>query len=264
MSADMTADNDAVRGERASSSCLIAHEYVIESVLRGSGRPGIRPSMPGLDPVVALAALFDAERAARDAHDDLGQLGQRDPARLLPSLEKACREALALDDEDEASLRLKCLAELLGELDGARVVDVLVDILGCEDAEARRAAGEALSGLAFDRFKDVALGVERALARLPDGNPALAELPYLLAEVPEPGVSKLLARFLAHRDPDAVASAIEALVEIGDPSALPLLEPLAKDARRVELEDEGGTEGDASIGELVSEALSLLGRGASA
>ena len=75
-------------------------------------------------------------------------------------------------------------------------------------------------------------------------------------------MTKLLARFLAHRDPDAVASAIEALVEIGNPSALPLLEPLAGDARRVELEDEGGTEGDASIGELVSEARALLMRGA--
>ena len=217
--------------------------------------------MPGLDPVVALGALFDAERAARDAHDDLAQ---GDPARLLPALERACGEALALDDEDETSLRLTCLAELLGELDGPRVVDLLVDILGCEEAEARRAAGEALSGLAFDRFKEVAQGVERALSRRPEGNPALAELPYLLAEVPEPGVTKLLARFLAHRDANAVASAIEALVEMGDPSALPLLEPLAGDARRVDLEDEGGTEGDASIGELVSEALSLLGRGGSA
>ena len=80
--------------------------------------------------------------------------------------------------------------------------------------------------------------------------------------MPEPGVTKLLARFLAHRDPDAVASAIEALVEIGDPAALPLLEPLAGDARRVQLEDEGGTEGDATIGELVAEARALLTRGA--
>jgi HEAT repeat protein len=110
----------------------------------------------------------------------------------------------------------------------------------------------------------VALGVERALAHLPDGSPALAELPYLLAEVPEPGVAKLLARFLAHRDADAVASAIEALVEIGDPAALSLLEPLAADTRRVELEDEGGTEGDASIAELVAEARSLLAGGGAA
>ncbi len=216
--------------------------------------------MPRLDPVANVEALFDAERAARQAHDELAEA---DPSQLVPVLERAYRAALDLDDEDESSLRLACLAELLGEMEGPRVVDLLVDILGCEDGEARRVAGEALSGLAFDRFKEVALGIERALVRLPEGNPALAELPYLLAEVPEPGVARLLARFLAHRDPTAVASAIEALVEMGDPSALPLLESLVGDPRRVELEDEGGTEGDASIGELVAEARSLLAKGAS-
>ena len=215
--------------------------------------------MPRLDPVANVEALFDAERAARQAHEELAQ---DEPARIVPVLEQAYRDALKLDDDDEASLRLACLAELLGEMEGPRVVDLLVDILGCEDSEARRVAGEALSGLAFDRFKEVALGVERALNRLPAGNPALAELPYLLAEIPEPGVTKLLARFLAHGDPTAVASAIEALVEIGDPSALPMLEPLAGDTRRVELEDEGGTEGDATIGELVAEARELLAKGA--
>jgi HEAT repeat protein len=215
--------------------------------------------MPRLDPVANVEALFDAERAARRVQDELAQ---DDPMRVVPVLERAYRAALDLDDEDESSLRLACLAGLLGEMEGPRVVDLLVDILGSEDGEARRAAGEALSGLAFDRFKEVALGVERALERLPKGNPALAELPYLLAEVPEPGVARLLARFLGHDDPTAVASAIEALVEIGDPAALSLLEPLVADPRRVELEDEGGTEGDATIGELVSEALNLLAKGA--
>ncbi len=237
----------------------ILPHFIIQSELRVFALAGIRPPMPRLDPAAALGALYDAERAARDAHDELAQ---DDPARVLPAIERACREALALEDEEESSLRLTCLAELRGELEGPRVVDLLIDILGCEEAEPRRAAGEGLSGLAFDRFKEVATGVERALARLPEGNPALAELPYLLAEIPEPGVTKLLAQFLAHRDPDAVASAIEALVEVGDPAALTLLEPLAGDTRRVELEDEGGTEGDASIGELVSEARALLGRGA--
>jgi HEAT repeat protein len=217
--------------------------------------------MPRLDPVANVAALFDAERAARKAHEEIAQ---DDPARIVPVLERAYKDALALDDEDETSLRLACLAELLGEMEGPRVVDLLIDILGIEDGEARRVAGEALSGLAFDRFKDVAMGVERALARLSEGDLALAELPYLLAEVPEPGVAKLLARFLGHSDPTAVASAIEALVEIGDPSALALLEPLSGDPRRVELEDEGGTEGDATIGELVSEARTLLSKGATA
>jgi HEAT repeat protein len=217
--------------------------------------------MPTEDPALTLAKLFDAERAARAAHDAVSALAEAHPERVLSVLERAAAEAVALDDEDETSLRLVQITELLGELHGPQAVDQLVAILASEDPEARRAAGEALSAMAFDRFKDVALGVERALAHLPEGSPALAELPYLLAEVPEPGVAKLLARFLKHRDPDAVASAIEALVEIGDPAALPLLEPLASDTRRVELEDDGGTEGEASIAELVAEARTLLAGG---
>jgi len=217
--------------------------------------------MPSEDPAQTLTKLFDAERAVREAHDAVSSLARQDPERVIAVLERAAKDATALDDEDESSLRLVQIAEVLGELHGPRAVDQLIGILASEDPEARRAAGEALSALAFDRFKDVALGVERALAHLAEGSPALAELPYLLAEVPEPGVAKLLARFLAHRDADAVASAIEALVEIGDPAALPLLDPLAADTRRVELEDEGGTEGDASIAELVAEARTLLAGG---
>ncbi len=212
------------------------------------------------DPSLTLKALFDAERAVRKAHDALVDAA---PESVLPVLEQAVRAATTLDelDEDESSLRLVRVAAVLGEMQGPRVVDLLIDILTCDEPEARHAAGEALAGLAFDRFKEVALGVERALERLPPASPALSELPYLLIEVPEPGVAKLLARFLAHRDADAVAAAIEALVDIGDPSALPLLEPLAQDSRRVQLEDEGGTEGDATIAELVAEARALLSKG---
>lgn len=207
-----------------------------------------------------LEALFDAERAAREAHEELTD---GDLSEVVPVLERATSDALALEaeDEDESSLRLVRLATVLGDLEGAKVVDLLIDILGATDAEARQAAGVALSGLAFDRFKEVALGIERALTRIPSGSPALSELPYLLIEIPEPGVSRLLARFLAHSSADAVAAAVEVMVEIGDPSALPLLEPLSGDTRRVQLEDENGQEGDATIGELVAEALALLGGG---
>jgi HEAT repeat protein len=209
------------------------------------------------DPAASLKALFDSERAVREAHDEMLD---SDPAQVMPLLERATREALDLDqiDEDESSLRLVRIAALLGEMSGTRAVDLLIDVLGCDEPEARQAAGEALTGLAWDRFKEVALGVERALERLPAGSPALSELPYLLAEIPEPGAMKLVGRFLAHEDPDAVAAGIEALVETGDASALPLLDPLIVDARKVQLEDEGGTQGEATIGELASEARALL------
>jgi HEAT repeat protein len=159
-------------------------------------------------------------------------------------------------EPDEAALRLVRLAALLGECEGPDVVDTLIDILACDEPEARHAAGEALEDLAFDRFKEVALGIERALERLTPGSPALTELPYLLAEVGEPGCVKLLARFLAHCDGEAVAAAIEALVELGDPSAAHLLTPLEKDTRQVQLDEEDGER--VSIGDLAAEARQLL------
>jgi hypothetical protein len=233
------------------------------SRLQAFSPPGIGPDMPRADLDATLSALFDAERAARIAHDELVDA---DLAQVVSALERAASKARELEpsDDDEASLRLVRIAGVLGELHGSRVVDLLIDILGSEDAEVRRAAGEALSELAFDRFKEVAVGVERALDRLPEGSPALAELPYLLAEVPEPGVARLLARFLASSDVDAVASAIEAVVERGDLGAIALLDPLEGDMRRVQLEDEGGTEAEATLGELVAEARTLISKRAPA
>src|SRR5262249_5941057 len=148
-------------------------------------------------------------------HDELAALPSE---ALLDVLTAALRTANKEPNEDEAALRLVRIAALLGKHEGPRVVDALIDVLSSEHAEARRAAGEEIGELAFDRFKEVAGGVERALKRLPVGSPALPELPYILAEVSEPGVLKLLGQFIAHRDPDAVAAAIEGLVEIGDPA----------------------------------------------
>lgn len=204
----------------------------------------------------SLTELFDAERAVRHAHEELASLPV---SELLEPLTAALALAMREPDEDEASLRLVRIAALLGEHEGPRVIDALVDVLSSEHPEARRAAGEELEALAFERFKEVAGGVERALKRLPVGSPALPELPYILAEVPEPGAVRLIGQFLAHRDADAVAAAIETLAEIGDPAAVKLLEPLIDDARTVELADDGGdATSEATIGELAAEAIELL------
>lgn len=201
-----------------------------------------------------LHALFEAERTARSHHADLR--GERDTV-LLPELRKATTEALALDDEDEATVRLVRLALLLGDLEGAEVVDMLVDILGASSPEARIAAGEGLEALAFDRFKEVALGIERAIERLPATSPALSELPFLLAEVGEPGCAKLLGRFLQHGNAEVVASAIEAMAELGDPAGIPFLAKLEKDGRQVQLDEEEGGE-RVSIADLAHEAKEIL------
>ena len=204
----------------------------------------------------ALDKLFDAERAVRTLHDQVADAAEED---ALEALSRALDAALKLPDADEASLRLVRVANLLGEFEGPRAVDLLIDVLAGEHAEARDAAGEQLEAVAFDRFKEVAKGVERALKRLPVGSPALPELPYVFAEIPEPGVVKLLGQFLGHDDADAVAAAIEVAVEVGDPSFARLLEPLREDKRTVELADDAAEGGSlVTIGELAIEAIELL------
>ena len=201
-----------------------------------------------------LKALFDAERAARQHHSALRAEGD---AKLLPALAKATAAALKLEEGEEATIQLVRLALLLGDLEGDKVVDLLIDILGGVSPEARIAAGEGLEGLAFDRFKEVALGIERALERLPKNDPALSELPFLLAEVGEPGCAKLLGRFLQHENAEVVASAIEGMAELGDPASIPFLAKLEKDGRQVQLdEDESGER--VSIADLAHEAKEIL------
>ena len=198
-----------------------------------------------------LTALFAAERRTRDLHREL--LAAK-PSELLNTLRNATKAASSLD-APEAALRLTRVAALLQGVEGPEAVDLLIDLLGSEHAEARLASGEALEAVAFDRFKEVALGVERSLDRLPVGHAALAELPYILGEVGEPGCVKLLGRFLKHKDGEAVGAAIEALVEMNDPSAIPMLEPLRADTRRVQLDDE---DDEITLGELATDAIEIL------
>ena len=208
------------------------------------------------DLAAKFEALFEAERRVRAVH---AELVHQNRTTLETALRSEVAAALAkIDaDPDDATVRLVRLAALLGDIEGGEVaVDALIDILACDDPEARHVAGQALEDLAFDRFKEVALGIERALVRLPKGSPALTELPYLLAEIGEPGAVKLLARFLAHADENSVAAAIEALVEMGDPSAATMLSSLEKDTRQVELDDDDGER--VSIGDLAAEARQLL------
>jgi HEAT repeat protein len=206
-----------------------------------------------------LEGLFDAERKVRELHDTLAETPKE---ALLEVLAPAIAEASKLEDEAEASLRLVRIASVLGEVEGPRAMDALIDILATEHPEARHGAGEAIEEAAFDRFKEVAQGVERALTRLPEGSPALPELPYILMEVPEPGVLKLLEKFLAHKDADAVAAAIEVAADMGDPILVKHLQKLANDKRSVEMAEEDSEEpSEVTIGELALEAIDLLSGG---
>jgi hypothetical protein len=216
--------------------------------------------MPLADRAAVAQALTDIFRLEKQADELRLGVAQAPDGVALDAIGDAITTA-AKKDEVSQILELTSVASILSHMKGPRVVDLLVDILATDSPETRHAAGTALEELAFERWKEVAVGIERALARLPAASAALRELPYVLVEVPEPGVARLLGKFLAHPEAEVVAAAIEACVEIGDPESLKMIEPLESDARTLEVEgDEDGEEGPAlvTIGELACEAKSLL------
>ncbi len=202
-----------------------------------------------------LRKIFDADRAMRIAEKKLLQKPRSE--ELIAVLESETQQALQMDDRDEAIMRLERLADLCAQVPGPRMTDALIAILNDPEPRVRVAAGEALRDLGFERYAEVARGIERALTADPRG-PAMSELPWVLAEIAEPSALPLIRRFLKHPDPDVAAAAIEALAQLQDPEAVKDLQPFVGDPREVVLEDFENDE-RTTIGELARDALAMLG-----
>jgi HEAT repeat protein len=200
-----------------------------------------------------LNALFDAERSLRKAETSLLQ---NQPQELSALLGAAVREAKALGDKDESRLRLERLADLCAQVPGPEMTDALIAILDDAAPSVRVQASEALADVGFERYAEVARGVERALAA--PLSYALQELPWVLVELGEPSARKLIARFLDHKDGDIVASAVEALAELGDSASIKDLKKLEGDTREVDIEGDEGEE-TVTVGDLAAEAIDALG-----
>ena len=202
-----------------------------------------------------LEAIFGAERSLRLQTRTL--LGAPHGA-LLGKIRSAYDAAAALDEEERA-LRLVCLTRILRSVPGPGAIDLLIDILSNDSEEARQGAGLVLEDVACDRLGEVRKGIERAIKRLPVGNVALCELPFVILGLGDADIYAMLRPFLAHADPEAVAAAIEAYVEYGDPGAIELIEVLRDDGRPVQIEDEstGDTE-QMTVGDLAVDAIDAL------
>jgi HEAT repeat protein len=205
-----------------------------------------------------LDALFEADRSLREAEAAVLSYPktEADADALAREFERAAEQAFGLSDGVEASARLSRIADLCAQAQGPRSADTLLRILNHPSPEVRVAAGEALRDFAYDRYAEVARAIERAIDQKISG-PSLAEVPWILAEIGEPSALPLIGRLLKHPDVEVVASAIEAIAELGDPAGEPLLAPFTKDRRVVQLEedDAGYT---TTLGELASEALGEL------
>lgn len=202
-----------------------------------------------------LQRIFDADRVLLKAESAL--LREKGSEELITLLEQETEGALQMEDRKEGAMRLERLADLCAQVPGPRMTDALIAILDDGEPRVRVAAGEALRDLGYERYAEVARGVERALDRNADGI-AMSELPWILAEIAEPSALPLIRRFLDHPSADVVAAAIEALAQLQDPEALADLERFVGDERIVTIED-FEDETKTTLGELAEDALEMLG-----
>lgn len=200
-----------------------------------------------------LETMFRADAEAAAAQDRFFADGS-DPERV-----EALRAAIARAADDPpaaAQTKLMRIADLCAQVPGPEMADTLVDLLDQPDPLVQDAAGRALVEAGYDRYAEVARAIDRAL----DGGrrgPAMETLPFVVAEIAEPSAIGILRRFLAHPQADVVASAIEAFAELGDPEAIPHLETLIDDERKVTLDDDDET--SATLGELAAQTIEELG-----
>jgi HEAT repeat protein len=207
-----------------------------------------------------LATVFTADRALRAAEMEF--LEGSGPAHLA-AIERAVGQAEGLDDAEESAIRLMRAADLLGEFTGPEVCTLLLRLLNHDEPAVRDAAGTTLLDLGYSRYAEVARAIEKLID---DGKAltALKEVPFVLAEIGEPGGVKLCLRLIKHPDAGVTAAAVEALAMLGDPSVIKDLEKLRSDKRVVEVDgdDDEGAPGEGgggpTVGDLVGEALEHL------
>ena len=202
-----------------------------------------------------LQRIFDADRALRSAEKAL--LRKKSAGELVSLLAVETKNALAMDDRQEGTMRLERLADLCAQVPGPAMADALIAILNDVEPRVRVAAGEALRDVGYERYAEVARAIERALDR-GDTGPAMSELPWVLAEIAEPSALPLIRRFLDHLSADVVAAAIEALSQLGEPEAAEDLKRFIDDTRSVTIED-FEDETKTTLGELAQDALRELG-----
>lgn len=201
-----------------------------------------------------LKRIFDSDRALRMAEH--GLLRHKDSEELAALLERETEHALTMEDRTEGTMRLERLADLCAQVPGPRMTDTLIAILNDAEPRVRVAAGEALRDIGYERYAEVARGIERALDRKADGL-AMSELPWVLAEIAEPSALALIRRFLDHPSADVVAAAIESLAQLRDPESIRDLERFVDDARIVTIED-FEDEDKTTLGDLAADALDIV------
>ena len=159
-----------------------------------------------------------------------------------------------IDPDADVPITLVRTAEMLVGVMTEKSVATLAAGLGNENATVRMLCGDALMHIAEDDLELLKPAVDNVLKM---GGTAAEEMPFVLLEVDDPEVPKILEKFLKSSEGEVVAAAIEALIEIGDPDSEPALKALVNDNREVTL-DEGVEDETTTIGRLAQDAVAML------
>ena len=130
-----------------------------------------------------------------------------------------------LKEDSDVPVALIRLIDLLCILpEGASKIVVLG--LAHPNPDIRQISGESLLAIAEDDVHNIEAAIDYAIE---DQGFAAIEMPLVLTNIEDSHVVEQIVRFLDHDSIEAVASAIEALADVGDPSAVPSLERLQED-----------------------------------
>jgi HEAT repeat protein len=201
-----------------------------------------------------LAEIIELDSKIAEIRDAFEELKETEQTEALE--EVLGRELAAIGVEDPVSIALARTADMAIPLE-ERGAKLLARGLSHGNPDVRRLAGEALLGIAEEGLALIRPAVDHALRT---GCPAAEEMPFLLAMVEDADTPKTIAEFLKSADPDAVAAAIEALADFGDPSSVPALRALIDDKRVVAVEGEEEGEGlhEWTIGDLAGQAIEMI------
>lgn len=206
--------------------------------------------MPAKDTLNKIIQLDEEIAKEREKFEAFPEQEQEDV--LVKYFKRILEEHGEADPVEVGAIRV---AEMLLARGTEGAVRWLGNGLGHSNPDIRLLSGDALLHLAGDGLDRIMPAVEDALEK---GGLRAEEMPFLLTDVDNPDVPRLLERFLDMESADVVASAIEALAEYGDGSCIPSLKRLVEDKRSISVEDNDVEKDDYTIGQLAKDAIDML------
>jgi HEAT repeat protein len=199
-----------------------------------------------------IQEILGLDERISELRDTFEQYPREDQEQVLIASYKAMHDKLG--ENDPLPFGLVRITEMLINYDSPAVSKLLGAGLGHPNPDVRLLSGDAILHMTEEGLERIMPAVEDVLS---EGGLGAEEMPFLLTDVEDPQVPRVLERFLAQESADVVASAIEAIAEYGDPSSVAALEGLTDDSRLVSIDDSSDAS-EWTVGRLAEEAIEMI------